>query len=97
MSDTIPFRDGVDFALDLADSLGGKVTSMMVADCVIGGVGGPELPGVVDLHVTILKRRELPLSHIKLDFEVFSTTKPCPTANPAHPPDHTPHTPEHRT
>lgn len=81
MNDTIPFRDGVDFALDLAASIGGKVTSMMVSDNVIN-LGAPKVPGVVDLHVTIVKRCELPLNHIRLNFEAFRTIEPCLPANP---------------
>ena len=73
MSRTAPFRAGIDFALDLADSMGGMVTSMLVAD---------QAPGVVDLHVTIVKRRELPLNHIKLNFEAIRTIEPCLAANP---------------
>lgn len=80
MNGTIPFRDGVDFALDLANITGGTITSMMVADNVIS-LGAPKVPGVVDLHVTIVKRRELPLTHIKLNFEAFRTIEPCPPPN----------------
>lgn len=81
MSD-LSFRDGVDLSLDLAAHVGGKVTSMMVCDTVIGSPRRPTEPRVMDLHVTIVKRRELPLTHIKLSFEAIPTSDPCLPANP---------------
>lgn len=87
----LSFRDGVDLSLDLADLVGGKVTAMMVCDTVIGIPRKPDEPRVMDLYVTIVKRRELPLNHIKLSFEAIPTSEPCPPANPPNqPPSPTP-------
>ena len=63
---TVSFRDGVDAVLDMADSIGGKITLMLVED-----VGS----GVCDLHVDMFYEQDIPANDIKIDFVVARTLR----------------------